>query len=277
MKKLVRQLVLALPLIALALHGVEAQSLHLYDLKEHQVLKDKKAVQALSHARIILVGEQHDNPRHHQAQLIVIQALQQAGRKPAVAMEMFRADGQADLDQWVAGKIDEARFKPIYQDHWSDSWSLYAPIFLYARKNRIPMVGLNVSRSITLQVAYHGFASLNKEQRGQLEGVTCDVSQDYRDYIQRAYGGHGHGDMNFERFCEAQLVWDTTMAIHANIYASQHADRTVVILTGSGHARKQGIPAQLKKLDAPASTVILPWSEAMDITTEEADYIFIFD
>lgn len=277
MKKLVRQLVLALPLIALTLHGVEAQSLHLYDLKAHKVLKDEKAVQALSRARIILVGEQHDNPRHHQAQLTVIQTLQQAGRKPAVALEMFRADGQADLDQWVSGKLDEAQFKPIYQDHWSDSWQLYAPIFLYARENRLPMVGLNVSRSITLQVAYHGFASLNKEQRGQLEGVTCDVSQDYRDYIQRAFGGHGHSDMNFERFCEAQLMWDTTMAIHANIYASQHADHTVVILTGSGHARKQGIPAQLKKLDAPAATVILPWSEAMDISTEEADYIFIFD
>lgn len=277
MKKCILQIIFALPLIAVALHGDAAQTFQLYDMKKHQVLEGAVAVHSLSRARIILVGEQHTNLRHHQAQLTVIQALKQAGRRPAVAMEMFRTDGQADLDQWVAGEVSEAEFKSVFQNHWNESWELYAPILRYAREKRIPLVGLNVPPSITLQVAYHGFASLNEKQRGQLEGVACDVSQGYRDYIRRAYGDHEHGSLNFEWFCEAQLVWDTAMAIHANIYASRHPDHTVVILAGNGHARKQGIPAQLKKLDAPALAVILPWFEGMDMTFEETDYVFIFD
>jgi uncharacterized iron-regulated protein len=268
-------------LIAFSLHAVEAQTLRLFDLTRQQELKGSKAVKALSDARFILIGEQHNNPYHHQAQFMMIQALQQAGRKPAVALEMFRIDSQADLDKWIAGKINEEQFKALFLDHWGGSWDLYAPIFLYARENRIPLVGLNVSRSITSQVAYHGFASLKEEQRGQLKGITCNVTQSYRNFIRRAYDSHGHGGLSFERFCEAQLVWDTAMAIHANSYAVNHPDRIVVILAGSGHARKHGIPTQLKKLSAWNFTVILPQTpgvyEAATLTTKEADYIFMFN
>jgi len=274
-------LAVALVLVAFTLYMAEAQTLRLYDLAQQQELKGLKAVKALSGVRIILVGEQHDNPYHHQAQFTVIQALQQAGRKPAVALEMFRFDGQASLDKWIAGEINEERFKAIFLDHWGDSWDLYAPIFLYGRENQIPMVGLNVSRSITSQVAYNGFASLKEEQRGQLKGITCDVTQSYRDFIRHAYGSHGHDNLSFERFCEAQLVWDTAMAIHANAYANNNPDRIVVILAGSGHARKHGIPTQLKKINAPDVAVILPQTpgvyEVASMTTKEADYIFIFD
>ncbi|MEJ2038681.1 MAG: ChaN family lipoprotein, partial [Desulfosarcinaceae bacterium] len=90
-----------------------------------------------------------------------------------------------------------------------------------------------------------------------------------------------HEGMDFERFCEAQLVWDTAMATNADAYAKQHPDRTVVIMAGSGHARKQGIPTQLKKLHAPPFVVILPQIEGefdrKTLTTEEADFIFLFD
>jgi uncharacterized iron-regulated protein len=274
-------LAVALVPVTFSLHTTEAQTLRLFDLKQQQELKGSRAIQALSGVRIILVGEQHDNPSHHQAQFTVIRALQQAGHKPVAALEMFRIDGQANLDRWIAGEIDEERFKAIFRDHWGDSWDLYAPIFLYARKNRIPMVGLNVSRSITSQVAYNGFASLKEEQRGKLKGITCDVTQSYRDFIRHAYGGHDHDNLSFERFCEAQLVWDTAMAIHANTYAGNNPEHIVVILAGSGHARKHGIPAQLKKINAPDVAVILPQTpgvyEVASMTTKEADYIFIFD
>jgi hypothetical protein len=188
-----------------------------------------------------------DNPDHHQAQLKVIHALHKAGRNVAVGLEMFRRDSQDALDKWITGKTSEAQFKPIYLDNWNFDWELYGPIFNYAQKNRIPMVGLNVARKITAQVAHKGFASLNEAQRGALEGITCDVTRQYREFISKAYGAHGHGKMTFNRFCEAQLVWDTAMAIYAIEYLQQQPDAVMVILAGSAHARKLGIPTQLAK------------------------------
>jgi uncharacterized iron-regulated protein len=65
-----------------------------------------------------------------------------AVEKVAVGLEMFRSDSRADLDRWVAGGIDEARFKAIYLDNWNYPWKLYAPIFEYARRQKIALVGL---------------------------------------------------------------------------------------------------------------------------------------
>jgi uncharacterized iron-regulated protein len=207
----------------------------------------------------------------------MIRALHRAGRKVAIGLEMFRRDGQKELDLWVTGELDEKQFKPIYLDNWNFDWRLYRPIFEYARQNRIPMTGLNVSRKVTAQVAYHGFTSLSPDQKGSLEGITCNVTPAYRDFVKEAYGAHGHGNMAFERFCEAQLVWDTAMAMHAVDYLKRGPDYLMVILAGSGHARKLGIPAQLEKLKNWPYAVVLPETEglfdAKHVSTQDADYI----
>ena len=97
-------------------------------------------------------------------------------------------------------------------------------IFEYAREEQIPMIGLNVPRDITRQVSQKGFSSLSKEQRGQLSEVTCRVDKEYLDYIKKAFGGHGHGKLNFTYFCEAQLVWDSAMAINSLEYLRKNPD-----------------------------------------------------
>lgn len=253
----------------------------LFDLKQQIMVLDDQAIQRLETARIVLVGEHHNNAAHHEAQLKVIRSLHEAGRKVAVGLEMFRKDSQTALDQWIDGQTSEAQFKPIYLKNWNYGWALYGPIFNYARENRIPMVGLNVSRKITAQVAYKGFDSLNSEQRGALEGITCNVTTEYRGFIGKAYSAHGHGNMNFERFCEAQLVWDTAMAIYAVDYLKANPDTVMVILAGSGHVRKLGIPTQLDKRVTWPYAVVLPETkgvfDAQSITANDADFILLND
>lgn len=250
-----------------------------YDLQGQEALSKDQALLRLNKARIVLVGEHHNNRRHHQVQLEVIRTLHKAGYKVAVGMEMFRRDSQSALDQWVAGKMEENQFEPIFMDNWTYGWPLYRPIFEYAQKNHIAMVGLNVPRKVTAQVAYHGFASLNPEQKGSLEGITCNVTPAYRDFVTRAYGAHGHGQMEFNRFCEAQLVWDTAMAMHAIDYLERHPDEVMVLLAGSGHARKLGIPAQLAKINTWPYAVVLPETkdvfETGTVTVQDADYLFL--
>ena len=92
-----------------------------------------------------------------------------------------------------------------------------------------------------------GFESLSPEQKGALRDVTCRVDDAYMDYIRRAYGAHAHGNLNFEFFCEAQMVWDNVMAVNALDQLKRHNDSIVVILTGVGHAQKAAIPEQIHK------------------------------
>jgi uncharacterized iron-regulated protein len=251
----------------------------LYDLYLGKETHLSEAVNRLKQNRIILVGEHHSNKKHHEAQLAVVRALKKSGLKVAVGLEMFRSDSQQALDRWLSGDIGEEKFQQIYYDNWNYPWSAYRMIFEYAREDKIPLIGLNVSRNITRQVSRQGFKSLTAAQRGKLSNITCRVDKEYMEYIKNAFGGHAHGTLNFNYFCEAQLVWDNVMAMNTLNYLEKFPDTVVVILAGTGHARKGAIPRQIRKRSSVSHAVILPEVRGSvdpeTISNKDADYIML--
>ena len=257
----------------------QAAEMRLFDIAKQKELKLSGALEDLQGKKIVLVGEQHDQRGHHVAQLEIVKALHSSGTPIAIGLEMFRANSQDALDQWVNGRRSEKEFQKVFSDNWGFSWSLYSMIFGFAREAKIPIVGLNVPRAVTQQVAREGFRSLSEEQRANLPFVECRVDPEYMDFIQRAYGAHGHGQMNFTNFCEAQLVWDKAMAVHALRYVKKNPDRTFVLLAGIGHAWKKGIPEWIKESSSLTYAVLLPEIpenlEKDTITLEDADYLML--
>ena len=250
-----------------------------FDLDRGQKTVMSNLIPILKTNRIVLVGEHHGDKRHHMAQLAVIRALKEAGLRVAVGLEMFRNESQPALDQWISGEIDAKRFEEIYYDNWNFPWQAYRKIFEYARNHQIPMIGLNVPREITRQVSRNGFKSLSPEQKGKIAEVSCIVDQQYMNYIRKAFGGHSHGQLNFIYFCEAQLVWDNVMALNTLNYLEKYPDAVVVVLTGTGHARKGAIPRQIRNLSQVPHGVILPEVKGIvdseTISIKDADYIML--
>lgn len=251
----------------------------LFDLRNSRSLTLEQAVPEILKSRIVLVGEQHTDGGHHRAQLRVIQALVQAGARVAIGLEMFRKDSQRALDHWTAGDISPQEFERVYDDNWNYPWPVYSPIFEYARAHKIPMIGLNVPRDITRQVARRGFQSLTEEQRGRLSDVSCNIDEEYMRYIRSVYGAHAHGNMNFTFFCEAQMVWDAAMAVHSLDFLKTAPEATLVILTGVGHAQKGAVPRQMGLRSQVPVTVMLPEIPgSIDTQTTgplDADYLLL--
>ena len=251
----------------------------MFDLNREKELLMSQVLVDLKENRIVLVGEHHSDTQHHMAQLAVIRALNEAGLQVAVGLEMFRNENQPALDQWISGEIDDKSFEKIYYDNWNFPWQAYRRIFEYARNHQIPMIGLNVPRVITRQVSRNGFKSLSPEQKGKISEVSCIVDQEYMNYIRKAFGGHGHGQLNFIYFCEAQLVWDSAMAVYTLDYLKKNPDSIVVILTGTGHAQKGAVPRQIRARSNLPYAVILPEIpgsiDAQTISNKDADYIIL--
>jgi len=249
---------------------------HSYDLNRQQVVTLDEIISDLAQVQTVFVGESHDQWAHHQAQLQIIQELFAAGAEVHIGLEMFRRDGQAELDRWVAGELDEAEFSQIFSRHWG-YWQLYRDIFIYARDNGIRLLGLNIKRDIVNQVARSGFSSLSAQQRAKLPLAACNVNPAYRSYIRRSLNGHPLDATEFEHFCEAQILWDASMArsLADNLQQSPHA--TVVVLAGSGHSWRYGIPEQLARLGAFSSRVLLPeipgQIDLQRISEADADYL----
>jgi uncharacterized iron-regulated protein len=250
---------------------------HILDVATGEVIDFHQLIDKLEKTSVVFIGEHHDHAGHHQMQLEVIRALAEKQRV-AIGLEMFQAEDQQALDNWTTGTTSVEEFRQIYQHNWG-WWSLYEPIFSYARQQQIPMVGLNLPRSITRQVAMSGFSSLDEEQVSFLGGMTCSVDATYEDFIRRAVGSQGHGNFDFTNFCEAQLVWDKTMARYMAHYLKNNPDKTAVVLAGNGHAWKYGIPTQIADLGYKDVLVLLPEVRGRlsrdQVTPADADYLWL--
>ncbi len=256
-----------------------AQEPPVFDVQAGRRIGLAETAQRLRQTPVVVVGELHATPPIQRGQLAVLQALHTAGARLVVGLEMFRRDGREALERWVAGDLAERELRAVFADHWGTGWEAYRPIFLWARKHRVPLVGLNVPREITRKVARGGFASLSDEERGLLAGVTCDLDPDYLEFVRRAHGAHAHGEGNFIFFCEAQMVWDAAMAVHALETLAGRPGETIVILTGVAHARKGAVPRQIARREPLPTAVILPEIpgslEPATVRLEEADYLLL--
>ncbi len=241
----------------------------------NQMMDDLKKVS------IVFVGEIHDMPAHHQMQLDIISAVHEADRPMAIGLEMFRAENQKVLDSWVRGRLPLNQFLPVYYDNWPMPWPLYRDIFLYAREHQLAIAGLNIPDSISKKIAERGFASLTPAEKKQLPpGISCTVDPTYMAFIRRAYSGHSYKDREFVNFCEAQMVWDKSMAWHVVRFLEKNPGKTIIVLAGIGHAWKRGISEQIEQ-DYKKYTfrVVLPLVphqvDRTTVTASDADYLLM--
>jgi len=229
-------------------------------------------------ARYFFVAEIHDDFGHHAAQLAIIKRLQQSGRTLAIGLEMFATSSQGKLDQWVAGKLSLREFKELYARDWTLPWALYEEIFLYARDNRIPLIGLNLPKWVSRKVAQQGFAALTPEERRQLPAnITCSVGPAYMKFIRQAYSNHALQGKAFTHFCEAQLLWNRNMGLQLAAFQRKNPRSTLVALVGIGHALKKAVPDEVTR-EAGRYRVILPEFAGLNrnnLTSQDADYLLL--
>lgn len=249
-----------------------------YSLKKGKVITFNDMINDVIDSDIIVIGELHDVMEHHRFQLKVIKSIYEREKNIAIAMEMFRADSQSELDRWINKELNEEEFKKVFKSNWKTGWELYLDILLFARENGVPLIGLNVPSEITRKVAQRGFASLTKEELKKLpEGVSCDISETYMNFVKKTHEFHG-GGREFVNFCEAQMLWDKSMAINTINFIKKNNIKKVILITGKGHAWKHAIPEQIKRLSDYKVSVIIPDlkddKDQIISTIEDADYLF---
>ncbi len=240
---------------------------------------------------VVLLGEQHDAADHHRWQLQTLAVLHALRPRMAIGFEFFPRRLQPVLDRWVAGDLTLRQF--LEQSEWdrvaSVDPALYAPLFEFARMNRIPMVALNVEAALIDAVSDKGFEAVPQAQR---EGVTrpAPPAPAYRAFLLEIFGQHGHGAEGGKpgkdtaasrRFVDSQQVWDRAMAqalaARATVPEGQPAP-LVVGLMGMGHVQHgYGVPHQLRDLGVKRIGTLLPIERSIDCALLEpgiADAVF---
>ena len=238
-----------------------------------------RLLEQVADRQVIFVGETHDRYEHHLNQLAVIES--QHARYPllAIGLEFFQQPFQPVLDDYVAGKIDEAEFirKSEYFERWSYDYRLYRPIFRYAREHGIPMIALNLEREITDQVKEGGIESLSEEQKARIPQQIDRDDKAYRSRLKKIYDMHPKGeDSDFERFLDVQLLWDEGMAERAATWLRENPNGHMVILAGVGHLLYgSGIPNRVKRRLPVSSAIVINASAGSDVEPTMGDYLIM--
>lgn len=230
-----------------------------------QPAEARALIERMARQQVVLLGEAHDSAEDHRWQLHTLAQLHALQPKLAVGFEMFPRRLQPVLDQWVAGALSEAEF--LQRSEWEKVWGfdaqMYLPLFHFARMNRIPMLALNVERSLIEAVGKQGWEAVPEAQK---EGVSKPAAppEAYRRALRTVFDHHpskGRADASFGRFVESQTTWDRAMAEAIAAHLRQVPDALVVGIVGAGHVRHgHGIAHQLKDLGIANTGWLLTWA-----------------
>ncbi len=242
-------------------------------------------VEKLAAARVVYVGETHTSLADHLLQLRIIEALHRKNPKIAIGMEMFPASSQAALDRYTLNgeEVDIRTFlkESDYYNVWRFDYRYFRDILNFARKNSLPVIGLNLDRQITSEVFRTGGTdTLSQEVKKSLPADRNLAMPGYGERLSFMHSVHmqgSHGSGAISGFIQAQGLWDETMAENIAAFLTGHPEYQMVVLAGSQHTRKDsGIPPRvLRRLPVGQVSVLnITHDSAPDKLEEVADYYF---
>lgn len=193
----------------------------------------------------VLLGEVHDNPAGHRQRLDALTRAVEAGWRPAIAMEQFDRERQADIERARRERPGDADYLIAQAGGGGWQWPLYRPVVALALQYDLPLVAANFSRADAARVVRGGLrAAFNDGELARL-GLASPLAPDIV-AAQTAVLDAGHCG-NFPKamlpgMLDAQAARDAVMAASLAPYAARGA----VLLAGNGHVRKDvGVPRWL--------------------------------
>jgi uncharacterized iron-regulated protein/uncharacterized UPF0146 family protein len=242
-------------------------------------VSQEQMLSAATDTRIVYVGETHDNPASHRLQLQILTAM--AARYPgqvSLGMEMFNTEQQPVLDRWSKGELDEKSFlkESAWHRNWRMDFDYYRDLLIFAREQRIPVVGLNATKEMVEAVSETPLDELEPDFRDQLPRM--DLADPYQKAMSEAvFADHAAGKQQMDRFHRVQTFWDEIMAENiVSTLSEQGTAHRMVVLAGGNHVRNGfGIPRRVFRR-LPVSYTLVGGRE-LEIPEEKRDRLMNID
>ena len=207
MKKYLLTLVLFFETIILVAQSKPAYVL--YNAKGRKVTYNKM-IKQLAEKEVVLFGEFHNNPISHWLELTVAKDL---AEKKAIAFgaEMFEADNQQALNDYLAGKTT-AKGLDSAARLWSNYKTDYAPLVNFAKEKNASFIATNIPRKYAALVSKKGFEALDTipaVAKTWMAPLPMDYDSTLPGYVNMMKMMSGHGSSNMPK---AQATKDATMA-----------------------------------------------------------------
>ena len=265
-------------LVLAATFAVNAQQLKAYAIydSEGNSVSFQKMSDSLSNYDVVLFGEFHDHPVVHWLQKKLTEKLYAKNTNLVLGAEMFEADNQLILDEYLQGKIPQSRFEEEMR-LWNNYKTDYKPLIEFAKTNNLQFVATNVPRRYASAVSKKGLDSLKnyaEEAKSYFAKLPIEVDTITPGYAEMLKMMRGHGMQgDAMKFVEAQAIKDATMAEKILDYLPE--DGVFLHYNGDYHSKSYGgIYWYLKEMNPDLKIVVISAEqsddEALEFVTEKA-------
>jgi uncharacterized iron-regulated protein len=215
---------------------------------EGKEVKYEKMIRSLNKAEVIFFGELHNDPISHWLELQVAKSLYEANKDLLLGLEMFEADDQLILDEYLQGVIEEKNFLNEVKI-WDNYQTDYRPLIEFVRQRKLHAIASNIPRRYANLVYRKGLASLDTlddVSRKWIAPLPIEVDLGLKGYKKMIEEMAGHGTGSVENLAKSQAVKDATMAYFI-LYHKHHGNK-ILHINGVYHSQDgEGIVWYVKK------------------------------
>lgn len=208
-------------------------------------------------ADVVIVGEVHDNPQHHQVQRDVVAELQPR----AMVWEMLTAEGADRINRKLISDPEKLAVAIRWAELGWPPLSMYLPIFEAAPD--APIYGALVPREAAMAAMDAGAAVALGADAARY-GLTVPLPEEERTAREAAQMAAHCDALPVEMapvLVQIQRLRDAVLT-RAILTAVKDTGGQVVVITGNGHARKDwGVPAFLSRMEPGLRVFVLGQSE----------------
>ncbi len=211
----------------------------IWDTHKQKFIDEIQFYRELNQYDIILLGEIHNHPDHHVLQAKAIDALVDAGSKPAVVMEMLSHSSWQDQPlQWQ--KTSELQeLASMLNDGWP--WELYTPVLKSVVHHNLSLYPGNIN-SAALHAWVKRQPSKNRKQVYREYAYTKEEFLNLENTIVESHCGHANENL-VNHMSHAQMQRD-----HIITSSLLNKPGPVVLIAGNGHIRNDyAVPMQLRR------------------------------
>lgn len=232
------------------------------------------AMDMVSGARLVCVGETHDNLHAHRVELLILRELDRRHPgKVALGMEMFREPDQEVLDRWTRGDLSEFEFLKAtkWYENWGSDFGYYRDLLNFAREKRIDVIALNPSKELQDEVRDSGLDNVPEGLKAKLPEIG-EPDPYQRAAMKAVYSAHVPSEGAFDAFFRVQLLWEETMAVRVVDYlrSPRGEGKKMVTITGGWHVKYGfGLPKKVIRRMPMPYAIVLP--EEVSIPEEKKE------
>ena len=242
----------------------------IWRVKSKQYVDKQHLLNDIASNDYILLGETHDNPLHHKYQAWVIQQLSDQGRQIAVAFEMINPEQEEILKKHDITSTEQIFDLLDWEKSGWPSRTIYEPVFAATLKAHSNIVAANINRKELGQIIMQGDAQVPEAVMTQLNEnpLTKEAEAILRTEIEES-----HCHMLPETMVPAMMLGQRVRdAVIANSLVANKPKDGIVLIAGSGHAQKNGVPVFVHSANKSAKVFSIAWMEVDQRLSSPEEY-----